>query len=373
MLQLPRYEFSGSAAALGAAQGDALRPLIQRFVPMRFDACRQYAAEAGGDVSGLMDVGRASFAIFERWDPEAFAEHVALAAAAGVDPVELFTVGNMTDMRDALLLSFSSGAAAAQAKAGARAADAEGCSSVLIPGAHAEDRRPIAGQTWDLNPEDVDYVVAVGRRPDRGVPTWAVTVAGCPTLVGMNAYGLSVGTTNIKTWGSRPGVGYLNLLHRAIACANVAEAVDVIRDAPRAGAHTYWLADDTRQVELETSPERVVLREATGGPVIRTNHCLAPEVVAQEWQPPSPSSLQRLSRLTALLGEAGQSAQSLRRAFGDRSDGVNSVSRHAADGQGTATNAVIVAQPAERRLYACRGPAEQGEWVELWTGQVVAL
>ncbi len=355
MLHLPRFEFSGTPEEVGAAQGVALRALIQRFVPMRFAACQDYAAEAGGDAGGLMDVGRASYAVFERWDPEGLREHEALAVSAGVDPVELFTAGNMTDMRDALLLQGGP-------------PDAEGCSSVLLPGAVTADGQPLAGQTWDLNPQDVEYVVAVGRRPKGQPSTWAITVAGCPTLVGMNEFGLTVGTTNIKTWGSRPGIGYLNLLHRAIRCRTVAEAVELAVSAPRSGAHTYWFADAHRQVELETSPDRVEIREATAAPVIRTNHCLAPEITATEWQAPTASSRQRLQRLTAQLGSARQSVASLRAAFGDRSDGVNSVSRHEADGQGTATNAVLVAELSTRRLYACRGPAELGAWVELWSG-----
>ncbi|MEA1619090.1 hypothetical protein SOQ14_09185 [Erythrobacter sp. T5W1-R] len=59
------------------------------------------------------------------------------------------------------------------------------------------------GQTWDLNGPDVDYVIALHRLPDDGPETWTVTCAGCQTLMGMNAHGLAVGTTNLKTRGAR--------------------------------------------------------------------------------------------------------------------------------------------------------------------------
>ena len=40
----------------------------------------------------------------------------------------------------------------------------------------------------------------------------------------------------------------------------------------------------------------------------------------------------------------------------------------AEDGQGTSTNACIVAHPAARILRACRGAADRGAWVTLGFG-----
>jgi hypothetical protein len=50
--------------------------------------------------------------------------------------------------------------------------DGEGCTAVLVPKAASAGGELLAAQTWDLNPTDIDYVVAVrpaarpaGRRP----------------------------------------------------------------------------------------------------------------------------------------------------------------------------------------------------------------
>ncbi len=51
--------------------------------------------------------------------------------------------------------------------------------------------------------------------------------------------------------------------------------------------------------------------------------------------------------------------------FSDRGDGSNSINRYEEDQQGTATNAVFIASPSERKAWACRGPADRGEWQEL--------
>ena len=285
------------------------------------------------------------------WDPMGIEEHRGIAEGAGVDAVALYTATNMTDLRDVLLLSAE--------------ADAEGCSAILIPADSTCDGAAIAGQTWDLNPPDVAYVVAIHRTPTEGLQTWSVTCGGCLSLMGLNEAGLAVGTTNIKTQGARPGVGYLGLLHRLLRETSASEAAAIVAAAPRSGAHTYWMADAHQQMEYEASPDRVVARDTADGPFCRTNHCLDPAHQAIEGEARSPSSAHRFERITELLAPGQHSVETVKAIFSDRSEGVLSVNRYAEDDQGTATNAVFIAVPAQRIAYACRGPANRGRWYTL--------
>ena len=342
----------GTPIEMGRQHGEALRETIRRFIPMRFDAVRQYMAEAGrGSVADLLAVGRKSYQISLQWDPIGMEELAGVADGAGVDSLELFTAANMTDMRDAVIL--------------ADGPDSEGCSAILLPPELSRSAEILVGQTWDLNPQDIDYVVAVHRLPAEGPETWSVTVSGCPSLVGMNEYGLTVGTTNVKTWGSRPGVGYLNVLHKALAQPGWNAAAQVIVTAPRAGAHTYWAADASRAVLWSTTPDDVQSRDLSGGFVAQTNHCQVPSHAAIEWQPPSSSSLARLARLEQRLSRGGHDVHTLRTLFGDRTDGIDSLNRYPEDAQGTATNSVAIGIPARCEFWACRGPADRGTWVQL--------
>lgn len=352
-MELPRIEVAGTATQMGHSTGEQLRDRIHAFVEMRFEAVRDYFLDRGRPtIHGLLEVGAKSAIIAERWDPDGYAEHLAIAEAAAVDPVELYTATNMTDMRDAVLLD-------------APAPEFEGCTSVLVPGTHTTNGHPLAGQNWDLNPPDVEYIVAVHRRPKFGPRTWSVTCTGCLSLIGINEHGLALGTTNIKCRGSVPGAGYLTILHRALRERSVDGASAVIDSAPRAGAHTYWLADPDQQVEWEASPIALVRRDAAAGPVARTNHCLAPPHVARQGEVATESSLARLARMNLLLSGGGLDVAGLRAAFADRSGGVLSINRYPEDGQGTATNAVFVAAPAVRKAWACRGPGDRGTWTEL--------
>jgi hypothetical protein len=180
----------------------------------------------------------------------------------------------------------------------------------------------------------------------------------------MNERGLAVGTTNIKTRGSRVGIPYLSLLHRALRSATRAEARAAVEGAARAAAHTYWFADAEGAEDLECTADRSVHRSATG-PLARTNHCLDEGNRAREGEAPTKSSLARLARATGSVAAGAQSVDSLKRLFADRADGVDSINRFTEDNQGTSTNACIVTVPARRELHACRGSSDRGEWVTL--------
>lgn len=358
MFELEVIDVTGSPREMGRQQGEALRDRIAEFVQMRFDAVDVYMGERGSDLrrKDVIAAARRCIEVYRHWDPEGLEEHEGIAEGAGLDALTLYAAANMTDMRDIVLLHASSGPPLAKLMD-------EGCSSLLVPASRTKEGRPLVGQTWDLNPDDLDYVVAVHRHPKDGPQTWAISCTGCLTITGMNEEGVAVGTTNIKTYGAEPGVGYLGILHRAIRCQTAAEASEMVRLAPHAGAHTYWIADAEMQVEWEASPNGQFMRQALDAPVARTNHCLSAPHIQIEGEVPTASSKKRLARIQQLLEEKPVSISSIKRIFSDRSDGVHSINRYPEDDQGTATNAVLIADPKERALWACRGPADRGKWV----------
>lgn len=351
-LALPMIEVSGSAREMGRAHGEQERSRIEQFVAMRLAAVRHYIAERGSDAGAFVELGRRCLAALEAWDPDGYAEHLGVASGAGVDPGELYATANMTDVRDILLYSDDS-------------SGDEGCSALLLPPARTTGGRFIAAQTWDLNPEDLDYVVAVHRRPVSGPETWSVTCVGCPSLIGMNEHGVSVGTTNVKVRGTRVGIPYLSLLHRAIRSASREEALRCIREADRAAAHTYWVADERGATELECSAHKVVERDASDVALVRTNHCLDDEHAEQHGEEPNSSSRARFARLVQLTDRTDIDERAVKEIFADRSDGVDSINRFPEDEQGTATNACIICVPKERTMLACKGPADRGRWYTL--------
>ncbi len=355
-IKLDIIEVSGTASSMGEQQGEALRDKIHEFVDVRMMAVDQYAKDRGREsANGILGIGKESLDIYSHWDPDGYTEHLGIARGADIDPVLLYTSTNMTDMRDALLL-----------KNGVRPpATDEGCTSLIIPSHMTKDGLAIVGQTWDLNPPDIDYVVAVHRKPDSGLDTWSVTCVGCLTLMGLNSSGVAVGTTNIKTYGSKPGVGYLSVLHRMLRSHTAKQAASRLLAAPRAGAHVFWVADPTDLREYETTPDSYVLREPTDKAVCHTNHCLHDDHIAKQAEPCSTSSGRRLNIINRLLADGSHDVDSVKTIFADRSQGFDSINRYPEDNQGTATNSVFIARPAQREAFACRGPADRGHWYHL--------
>jgi isopenicillin-N N-acyltransferase-like protein len=349
MLSLDVIELTGDPAAMGRRHGELLRERIGAFMHDRLRAGRLFLRERRADPERLVATAAAALDTLRTWHPDGWNEHQAVAAGAGVDAAELYAAGNLTDIRDAAAFRPH--------------ADAEGCTTALVPAARSRSGQVIAAQTWDLNPPDLDFVVAVHRRPTGAPATWAITCAGCANLVGLNAAGLAVGTTNIKVHGVRPGgVGYLSVLHRLLTCRDRAEAAAVLQAAPRAAAHTYWLADPGGVEDWECTAASA-WRRPGDGPLCRTNHCLDPINAAAEDEPPTSSSRARLARATAALAAGPIGVDDLRRLFADRSGGNDAINRYPEDGTGTATNACVICEPATRTIHACRGPADRGAWV----------
>ena len=359
---LPMFSVSGDPVAMGEALGKQLADAVQRFVAQRLRAAKVYLWEHGTrNLDGFLRLGSDSYNIFCDWDPAGALEHDALAMAAGVSPQELYTTTNMTDIRDILLVQLR------DAGLQPPVADAEGCTTVLVGGKRSADGEILASQTWDLNPQDVDDVVAVHRRPDAGPATWSVTCNGCPTLMGINEHGLSVGTTNIKTDDSRIGVGYLSILHRAIRCQNVAEAIEVVQSAPRAAAHTYWLAaaDGARIITTSATTHHDEIL-ADDGVLGQTNHVCHDLPAVASLEAPSSSSTTRLATVEHWAGIVqGADVDSIKRLFAERGAGSDSINRYPEDDTGSATDACLITSPAQKKAWACRGPADRGIWYEL--------
>ncbi len=353
MIKLKTYSFRGTPEQIGHAHGEELRSRIQSFVQIRLDAAATYFKDEGLSDPSLIDdlrkTGDTCYQIFSQWDPVGAAEHNAIAAAAKVDPADLYTITNYTDVRDAFMLSGNK-------------PDAEGCTAIMVPAHHTKNNRILAGQTWDLNPEDIDYVVAIQAIPDQGPARWSVQLAGCLSLMGMNSDGVVLGTTNLKTWDSKPGIGYLNLIHRSLRCRSVDEAAKILIDAPKSGAHSYLLASAEKAMRFEVSgfncDHQTITQEAIGW----TNHCLAPEHQAVEYASPNESTLLRRDRANQWLSKGDQDVDSIKALFADRSEGANSINRYPEDKSYAATNACMIADPETRELHACCGPSDRGEW-----------
>ncbi len=354
-LTLPQFTVTGSPHAMGQQYGAHFRAMIGAFVEDRVAAVTTYLRDTGHEgTDPLFEAGAACLKQVKSFHPDGYEEHMGIAAGCGIDPVRLFTTANMTDVRD--IIAYPGDPVVVED---------EGCTVGLLPPSMSANGRAIQGQTWDLNGPDVDYVIALHRLPEDGPESWTVTCSGCQTLMGMNQHGVTVGTTNLKTFGAKVGIPYLSLLHLALQQDSKAAASAIVEAAPVAGAHSYWVGDEEGAIEWEKTPQGSHARSTQDGPLARTNHCLIEDNVSRETDL-SPSTHDRFDRMKALLDASdAHSVTTLQAAFANREDGRLSINRFAEDNSGATTNAVVAYNPADLEFLACRGPADQGEWVKL--------
>jgi isopenicillin-N N-acyltransferase-like protein len=341
---------------MGRVFGRARRAGIATLYEKRLDnALRQARAFGAAQVSegALLGLARACAEITQRFDPEGFRELEGIAAGCGQPVEEVLTMNGLTDLRDALAWG---------------AAEAEGCTSVMVPPRASETGAAFAGQTWDLATDNAPHVLAVAREPSNAPRTYTVTTEGCLSLMGINDLGVAVGTTNLRTRDARPGVPYLSLIHRALRCESAEEAAQQIEGATRAGAHFYYLLDSSGALfALECTARRSRRLRLSASPFVQCNHCQAPAHQSSEADTPERSSRARMRRMRDLI--AGRSAplraDHLREAFADGGGGPLAICRD--DFSGISTNAAVVLEPGANKLHACLGLPDRAPWFE-WVG-----
>ena len=357
-MELEVIALTGSPSEMGEMHGEHLREAIGDFVEMRMQYFNNYLKDRGFDFERrrINRLGEESLEIHRGWHAEGVAEHEAIARGANLPARDLYIVTNMTDIRDAFLLSAAKGPKLSKGGTG------EGCTTILLPEEQTERGHALVGQTWDLNPPDVDFIYAFDRKPNEGAPSFTITCSGCLSLMGLNAHGVAFGTTNIKTYGARSGVGYLGVLHKLSTIERASMADNMLKSAPLSGAHTYWVADDQKQYQFEASPHGVWSAEVKSEPIGQTNHCQVSVHKEIEGELISPSSKRRFDRVKE-SAPAVRNEEDFKTLFANREDGLLSINRYPEDEQGTATNAVLITEPASKRVWACRGPADRGVWI----------
>lgn len=343
----------GTPSAMGEAFGEGFRAEIRALARLRVANALAQARTYGGrdvDEDGLLALAAVCLEASAVHDPEGHEELLGIARGAGLSPELVMALGGLTDLRDALAW-------------GGPLEALGGCTGFLVPGVRTRDGTPRMGQTWDLGTDNQPFVVMVHRQPKRGPATWSVTTVGCLSLMGINEHGLAIGTTNLRTVDARPGVPYLNLIHRALGARDVEEAAASITSARRAGAHSYLLADAGGDAALlECTATLAELRRTGDACSVQTNHCQVNAHAALEGDTPRASSQARLARMGGLLaGDEPLDDGRLKTFLADREGGSLSINRDDVDG--ISTNAAMLASPEAGWLEACQGAPDRGRWL----------
>lgn len=350
--------FAGTPFEIGAAFGESCREQIAELYQRRVENALSQAKEYGGRAISektLLSVSRACLPSSEAYDADGLAELRGIARGANLSTEQIFAMNALTDLRDTLAFGDMA----------TWPVDQE-CSSFVIHKDRTAEQHTLCGQTWDLATDNMPFVLGVHRKPAGRPETWSLTTVGCLSLIGLNSEGIAVGTTNIRTKDSRLGVGYLQIIHKALGQRSLNDVEHAIVDAPRAGAHYYYaVGEQGRAIAVECTATIARTTQVSSGYYVHCNHILDAEEKTLEASTPMASSLCRQSRMGSLIGETRRpiTVEDTQRFLADHQDGNNAICRH--DYAGISSNGSIVIEPETRRAWACHGQACTATWIKL--------
>jgi isopenicillin-N N-acyltransferase-like protein len=349
--------FSGSPRQIGEAFGESCKEQIGSLYRARVENALSQAKEHGGravDEATMLRVARGCLPLSEVYDAEGLSEMTGIARGAGMSVEQIFAMNALTDLRDTLAFG----------QMDTWPVDQE-CSSFVVAKDKSGSGNTLCGQTWDLATDNMPFVVGLHRKPTGRPETWCLTTVGCLSLIGVNSEGIAIGTTNIRTKDSRLGVGYLQIIHRALGLSKLDEVERAIVDAPRAGAHYYYaVGEQGRAIAVECTATIAKTTKVDRGSFVHCNHILDEEERKLEASTPMASSMCRQSRMGELLGSLQTiSVADTQRFLADHENGNNAICRH--DYAGISSNGSIVIEAESRRAWACHGPACTATWIEL--------
>lgn len=354
-------DVAGSPAKMGESFGEACREDIRGLYAARLSNAVEQARSYGGrsiDEAWLLRAADEALGVVASFSQPGFEELCGIARGAGLGPNQIWAMNALTDLRD-----FA--AYGPEHRGSAPPVDGEGCTSIVVPAARAAGGAALGAQTWDLSTDNMPFVCVLRRRPQDGLRTVALTTTGCLTLIGLNEAGVGVGTTNLRTTDVRLGVGYLDVLHAAIAAPDLVAAEAAVRRATRMGAHYFWAVDAREGRAMEGSARQLHVRSVHSAAYGHTNHALEAEVAALEApNTPMASSHHRQRRLQALVAERETlGVDDLKALLADTDGEALAINRR--DFAGISTNGAVVLEPAAARVHVVHGPAADNPWQTL--------
>lgn len=341
LYDLPTFRFSGDAKTIGHAQGETFKTKLKELIQLRYEHTANYKNRSVSFLKkSLKAKAYQSWVYLQQHDKFSSQKIKALVQSSGVDLIDYLIISSVTDFRDI-------------------AQDPEGCTSMVLTNTH---NQIIGAQTWDLAQANLPYVIMIHEAPDQAPERWTLNCYGTPPLMGMNEHGVAIGTTNIKTRDIGDGLGYVHLIDIALNGKTARSSVEKFRFLPRMASHTYWVVDSKDGFQIDTGHQFYQNFAYQDEPLVRTNHPIVEPLKNLQLEHPSLSSLMRKTQAENLLTNTPHNIHDIINILGDRHHGSESISRLISDNTGITTNACFVADPTHKEIWACRGPAQQGEW-----------
>ena len=336
----------GSPEAIGRAHGATYPDDIQEYAAER---TRLAAAGTDWERSATLSLAERMLPAHQAYDPQLYAEMLAMAEAAGITAAEAVIVGGYTDFIDTV-----------RTVAGGTAVE-DTCTAAVI-GDIAAGGAGFLAQTWDMHASATPHVLLLGLSPTTGPHALVFTTVGTLGQIGMNEAGIAVGINNLTTNDGRLGVTWPFVVRRALQQTTLEGAIHCVVEAPLAGGHNFLLFDrNGRGASIEATPTATHVEWLDGDLLIHTNHCLVPLTKAVEGDRPAAlqrSSTDRLDHARGLLDVRPVTVEVLMALTRDE----RSICRRPDSEFNYETSGAVIMRPATGDFWACWGIPADNEY-----------
>lgn len=348
----------GNPTEIGRQHGSAYRDAIRACVDIRMNLCLEFEDIHGVRRSRneILDLVSRCCPVNRDFAPDLYAEVEAIARATDRSVEEILMLNGYTDFCD--LLWDHEGE------------NEEGCTAFIVTPERAKNQSPLIGQTWDISAHLLPYALTLEVHPENSLPCIVFSLAGCVGMIGMNGAGICVGINNLHARKGVFGVFWPLVVRKILQQNNIEDALQVLRDAPLAGAHNYVLMDRKgKAYNVEQLPGVVVEREVKGA-YAHTNHCLESDAIACERKRPESykkGSLIRHDQANALLAAPQQiGIEDLERISRYEEPGsVYSINQRPGGDVTVATCGACFMRPQDGLVRVIKGIPADGEYISL--------
>lgn len=353
--KLPVIDLTGTPSQIGAAHGEALRPLI-----------RQYCDDFIGFILKQSVLSLSEESLWAKWAPQVavnqreapalIEEMQGIARGAGVPFERIFLLNSLLDLN--CLRYFD--------MAGAFA----GCTTFAVV-KEAGTGRTLIGQTYDMPELHQPYTAVLRLKPNQGPRQLCFTFAGIVGCAGLNEHGLALNINYLSAQDCQLGRLHSISVRQTLGCAQLADALAVPVGGPRAGGAHYLIGDEHGNlVSIETTALRHDLFYPDGNAIGHTNHYLSAWLKEVEYirRASIGSSLARYTALRRYLKDKGESltVDGLKELTRNHTSYPRSICAHGADYEAKGTKgrtvSAMIAVPAERLMHITNGCACENEY-----------
>ncbi len=230
--------------------GERFREPIHEIAEIRMDLlCKQYLTNFSREE---IDALAANQIETLKGQADLYAEFMGIAEGADISPLKLAVLNNYTDMRN-------------------EGKNEAGCTAIV----HRSPKTVVAGQTWDMDPSALPYVLYMQIQQENGCEQHLISIVGCLGMMGVSSTGVSALMNDLKTTETGPGLMWPALIRSMLNTQNAESAKAFLAYHLPTSGHHYLVSDKTQSFSIETTGRRYeVVAACEHGTIAHTNHYL---------------------------------------------------------------------------------------------------